>query len=87
VWALFALEYIIKFWLVRSEVDPSRHICSTCSLLAVPFFRPLRMGRLIRLLRLTRVGVVLVENLRRPVPCRKSQYPAPKTASSKRYQQ
>jgi voltage-gated potassium channel len=65
VWALFALEYIIKFWLAPHRGHYFKTHLLDLLIVAVPFFRPLRMGRLIRLLRLTRVGVVFTESLRR----------------------
>ncbi|HEX3794752.1 MAG TPA: potassium channel family protein [Acidimicrobiales bacterium] len=65
VWALFSLEYIIKLWLAPNRGRFFRSHILDLLIVAVPFFRPLRMGRLVRLLRLARVGVVLVETLRR----------------------
>jgi voltage-gated potassium channel len=65
VWALFALEYIIKFSLAPNRVYFVRTHLLDLLIVAVPFFRPLRMGRLVRLLRLARVAVVVGEALRR----------------------
>jgi voltage-gated potassium channel len=65
VWALFSLEYLIKLWLAPERRQFFRTHLLDLLIVAVPFFRPLRMGRLIRLLRLSRVGVVLAEGLRR----------------------
>jgi voltage-gated potassium channel len=65
VWALFSLEYLIKLWLAPQRGRFVRAHLLDLLIVAVPFFRPLRMGRVIRLLRLTRVGVVLAESLRR----------------------
>lgn len=65
VWALFALEYIIKLWLAPQRGRFFKTHLLDLLIVAVPFFRPLRMGRLVRLLRLTRVGVVVAESLRR----------------------
>jgi voltage-gated potassium channel len=65
VWALFSLEYIIKLWLAPHRAHFVKTHVLDLLIVAVPFFRPLRMGRLIRLLRLARVGVVLTEGLRR----------------------
>jgi voltage-gated potassium channel len=65
VWALFSLEYMIKLWLAPDRGRFFKTHLLDLLIVAVPFFRPLRMGRLIRLLRLTRVGVVVAESLRR----------------------
>ena len=65
VWALFALEYIIKLSLAPERGHFVRTHLLDLLIVAVPFFRPLRMGRLIRLLRLSRIAVVVGEALRR----------------------
>ena len=65
VWALFALEYVIKFSLAPRRGYFVRTHLLDLLIVAVPFFRPLRMGRLVRLLRLARVAVVMGEALRR----------------------
>jgi len=65
VWALFTLEYLIKLWLAPERGRFFKTHLLDLLIVAVPFFRPLRMGRLIRLLRLTRVIVVVTESLRR----------------------
>ncbi len=65
VWALFALEYIIKLSLAPQRGHFIRTHLLDLLIVAVPFFRPLRMGRLVRLLRLVRVAVVVGEALRR----------------------
>src|SRR5580704_8801905 len=65
VWALFALEYVIKFSLAPQRGHFVRTHLLDLLIVAVPFFRPLRMGRLVRLLRLARVGIVVGEALRR----------------------
>lgn len=65
VWALFALEYVIKFSLAPRRGYFVRTHLLDLLIVAVPFFRPLRMGRLVRLLRLVRVAVVMGEALRR----------------------
>jgi voltage-gated potassium channel len=65
VWALFTLEYGIKLWLATER----RHFVKTHLLdlviVVVPFLRPLRLLRLVRVLQLSRVGVVFAEALRR----------------------
>ena len=65
VWALFALEYLIKMAIVPDRVHYFKTHLLDLLIVAVPFFRPLRMGRLVRLLRLVRVGVIVAEALRR----------------------
>jgi voltage-gated potassium channel len=65
VWALFALEYVIKLSLAPQRGYFVRTHLLDLLIVAVPFFRPLRMGRLVRLLRLSRVAVVMGEALRR----------------------
>lgn len=56
VWALFSLEYIVKFWLAPDRGRYFKTHLLDLLIVAVPFFRPLRMGRLIRLLRLALCG-------------------------------
>lgn len=58
VWALFALEYVIKLYLAPSRWHFVRTHILDLLIVAVPFFRPLRIGRLARLARLVRVGIV-----------------------------
>ena len=58
VWALFALEYVIKLYLAPNRWRFVRTHILDLLIVAVPFFRPLRVGRLARLARLGRVGVV-----------------------------
>lgn len=65
VWALFALEYVIKLSLAPRRGHFVKTHLLDLLIVAVPFFRPLRMGRLVRLLRLPRVAVVVGEALRR----------------------
>jgi voltage-gated potassium channel len=65
VWALFALEYVVKLYLSPSRGHFFKTHLLDLLIIAVPFFRPLRMGRLVRLLRLSRVLVVMGEALRR----------------------
>jgi len=59
VWALFALEYIVKFSLAPDRWRYFKTHLLDLIIVVVPFFRPLR------LLRLARVGVVFAEVLRR----------------------
>jgi voltage-gated potassium channel len=65
VWALFALEYITKLSLAPQRGRFVKTHLLDLLIVAVPFFRPLRMGRLVRLLRLARVAVVVGSALRR----------------------
>ena len=65
VWALFAVEYLVKLWLSPARWTFFTHHLLDLLIVAVPFFRPMRLGRLVRLARLGRVGVVLAEGLRR----------------------
>ena len=51
VWALFSVEYMVKLWLAPDRVRYFKTHILDLLIVAVPFFRPLRMGRLIRLLR------------------------------------
>jgi voltage-gated potassium channel len=55
VWALFALEYVIKLYLSPDRGKFVRTHILDLLIVAVPFFRPLRIGRLARL---GRVGIV-----------------------------
>src|ERR1700758_3555844 len=54
VWALFILEYLIKLYLSPSRSHFFKTHILDLLIVAVPFFRPLRVGRLARLARLTR---------------------------------
>ncbi len=65
VWALFAVEYMAKMTLAPDRRRFFRTHLLDLLIVAVPFFRPLRAGRLITLLRLSRIGVILAEVLRR----------------------
>jgi hypothetical protein len=62
VWALFACEYIVKFYLAPQRRQFLRHHLLDLVVVAVPIFRPLRAARL---LRLARVGTVLTDGLGR----------------------
>jgi voltage-gated potassium channel len=58
VWALFALEYVIKLYLAPGRVHFIKTHIPDLLIVVVPFFRPARLGRLTRLARLGRVGIV-----------------------------
>lgn len=65
VWAAFAVEYAVK---VRLAVDRRRfvrHHLLDLAVVAVPILRPLRLARLFRFVRLSRVTVVLGDGLKR----------------------
>jgi voltage-gated potassium channel len=57
VWALFALEYLAKLYLSpsRAHLFPT-HILDLL-IVGVPFFRPARIGRLLKVARLGRIGL------------------------------
>jgi voltage-gated potassium channel len=65
VWALFALEYAIKLYLAPSRAHSFKTHILDLLIVAVPFFRPLRMARMARSARLARVGVVLSRGIGR----------------------
>lgn len=65
IWALFAVEYLVKLCLTPSRSQFVRTHLLDLLVVAVPVFRPLRAARLVRLIRLSRVGAVLVTGLGR----------------------
>lgn len=65
VWAMFVLEYLIKLYLSPSRRGFFTHHLIDLAVITLPMLRPLRAARLLRLLNLARVGVVLVNALRR----------------------
>ena len=62
VWALFVLEYLIKLYLSPSRAQFFKTHILDLLIVAVPFFRPLRVARLARL---ARIGVVLARGIGR----------------------
>ena len=65
VWAVFAVEYLVKLYLSPSRwVFFRRHLIDLI-VIVVPVLRPLRVLRLLRLLRLARVGLILATALKR----------------------
>jgi voltage-gated potassium channel len=65
VWSLFALEYLAKLLLAPDrKIYIKTHILDLV-IVAIPVFRPARFGRLVRFLRLTRVGIVATDILSR----------------------
>lgn len=65
VWALFAAEYLTKLGLAPDRKHFFRTHILDLIIVAVPFFRPARMGRLVDLTRLGRIGVVTADILDR----------------------
>jgi voltage-gated potassium channel len=65
VWAVFALEYAIKLFLSPSRGHFFKTHLLDLLIVAVPFFRPARAGRLINLTRLGRIAVVLSRGIKR----------------------
>jgi voltage-gated potassium channel len=62
VWAVFVVEYLVKLYLAPSRAWFVRHHLVDLAVIALPLFRPLRAGRL---LRVGRAGVILASALRR----------------------
>jgi voltage-gated potassium channel len=65
VWAAFAVEYGVKWWLAVDRKAFFRHHLLDLLVVAVPVMRPLRLARLFRLVRLSRIGLVLGGGLKR----------------------
>jgi len=65
VWAAFGIEYLVKLRLAEDKRRYFRHNLLDLAIVAIPIFRPLRLARLLRFVRLGRVIVVLSEGLRR----------------------
>ncbi len=65
IWALFAVEYLAKLGLAPSRKQFVRTHILDLVIIAVPFFRPARLGRLVNLGRLGRVGMVTADILDR----------------------
>jgi voltage-gated potassium channel len=65
IWALFAVEYLVKLYLAPSRKQYVRSHILDLIIVAVPFFRPARAGRLINLTRLGRIGVVMADGITR----------------------
>jgi voltage-gated potassium channel len=65
VWALFAVEYLTKLVLAPERKRYVRTHILDLVIVAVPFFRPARVGRLINLSRLGRIGIVVGDILDR----------------------
>jgi voltage-gated potassium channel len=65
VWAAFVLEYLVKLYLSPGRKHFVTHHWLDLAVITLPMLRPLRAARLLRLLNLSRVGVVLANALRR----------------------
>lgn len=65
VWSLFAFEYLARLWLARHRGTYVRTHLLDLLVVAVPFFRPLRLLRLVRLAQLERVVAVAGAALKR----------------------
>lgn len=65
VWAVFVVDYLVRFYLVPDRRRFFTHHLLDLTIVVVPFFRPLRALRLVRLLNLGRVVVILGVALRR----------------------
>jgi voltage-gated potassium channel len=65
IWALFAVEYVVKFYLAPNRWRYVKTHVLDLIIVAVPFFRPLRALRLVRLQALLRLAVVGGEAFRR----------------------
>jgi voltage-gated potassium channel len=65
IWALFAVEYLAKLSLAPSRKQFFRTHILDLIIVAVPFFRPARLGRLVNLARLGRVGIITADILDR----------------------
>lgn len=65
IWALFVIEYFVKFYLAPERWRYVKTHILDLIIVVVPFFRPLRVARLVRLQVLLRLGVVGGEAIRR----------------------
>ena len=65
IWALFAVEYFAKLAIAPRRGHFVRTHILDLVIVAVPFFRPARLGRLVNIARLARVGVVTADILAR----------------------
>jgi voltage-gated potassium channel len=65
IWALFVIEYFVKFYLAPERWRYFKTHILDFIIVIVPFFRPLRVARLVRLQVLLRVSVLGGEAVRR----------------------
>ena len=65
IWVAFALEYVVKFSLAPDRINYFRNNIPDLLIVILPFLRPLRIfraGRLLNLLRLTRLSAFFMES-------------------------
>jgi voltage-gated potassium channel len=65
VWALFAVEYLVKLYLAPARRAFARGHVVDLAAVALPCLRPLRALRVLRMLKVARAGVVLANALER----------------------
>ena len=65
VWAVFAIEYLVKLYLSPKRWTFVTHHLIDLLVIAVPVLRPLRLLRLLRLLRIARAALILGSALKR----------------------
>jgi voltage-gated potassium channel len=65
IWALFVIEYFVKLYLAPERWRYVKTHILDLIIVVVPFFRPFRVARLVRLQVLLRVGVIGGEAVRR----------------------
>lgn len=65
VWAVFVVEYLVKFYLAPSRGRFFRRHLIDLLVIAVPVLRPLRLLRLLRLFTFTRAALTLTSALKR----------------------
>jgi voltage-gated potassium channel len=65
VWAVFAVDYLVRFYLAPARWHFFTHHLVDLAVVALPVLRPVRALRLLRLLNLGRLGVVLANALQR----------------------
>jgi voltage-gated potassium channel len=65
VWALFAVEYLVKLYLAPARGSFARGHVVDLAAVALPFLRPLRAVRVLRVLSVARAGAVLANALKR----------------------
>jgi voltage-gated potassium channel len=65
VWFAFVVEYVVKLALAERKWHFVGHHLLDLAMVAVPILRPLRLARLLRVIRLDRVVIVLAAGLKR----------------------
>ena len=82
VWFLFLVEYLIKLGLAVNKWHFVGHHLLDLAMVAVPILRPLRLARLLRVVRLDRVVIVLIRS--DPPDSRRTRCTAGITSHSRR---